>query len=144
LASNEFLKKPVSGKTLHRPHRPQLLTPSRAMVRLGNYYGPSRATLVHTTRCRILPDTGFFRNSLTPSREASITRQRSTWAVSMIIGTSGNREHTGRTHDAHQLSAVEQRHFPVEDDEIGREHANRLEAGDAVGRLVKSLEEKKS
>ena len=36
-----------------------------------------------------LPETGFFRNSLTPRREASITRQRSTWPVSMIIGTSG-------------------------------------------------------
>ena len=60
----------------------------------------------------VLPDTGFFRNSLTPRREASITRQRSTWPVSMMIGTSGTGntpgERTMRTSSAPLSSGISQ------------------------------------
>ena len=47
-----------------------------------------------------------------------------------------HRKHAGRAHDAHEFGAVEQRHLPVEDHDIGREHADGFEPGDAVARLV--------
>ena len=36
----------------------------------------------------------------------------------MMIGMSRHRENAGRAHDAHEFGAVEQRHFPVEDDDV--------------------------
>ena len=83
-----------------------------------------------------LVDTGLSRYSLTPSCVASITRQRSPCPVSMMIGTFGignaPGERTMRTNSA----PLDQRHFPVEDDEVGHGRADRLQAGHAVAGLV--------
>ena len=45
--------------------------------------------------CSDFDDTGLSRNSLTPILTASITRERSPWPVSMMIGTSGSGKVSG-------------------------------------------------
>jgi hypothetical protein len=45
---------------------------------------------------------------------------------------SGMAKHAGRTHDAHELGTVEQRHFPVQHDDVGRGVADHFQRGDAV------------
>ena len=50
-----------------------------------------------------------------------------------------HRKHAGRAHDAHQLGAVEQRQFPIEDHDVGREGADGVEPGDAVAGFVDVL-----
>ena len=65
---------------------------------------------------------------------------RSTWPVSMMIGTSGSAKVLRRAHDAHEFGAVQLRHFPVEDHDIRNECADGFEAVGAVGGLVDVLD----
>lgn len=55
LGVNEFLKKPVSGKSLH-DRMVTILTRPRPMVRLGEYYGPEPRKLMHELMLAGLPD----------------------------------------------------------------------------------------
>ena len=47
----------------------------------------------------------------------------------------GTRKHAGRAHDAHHLHAVEHRHIPIEQHDVGVAGADLLERGEAVGGL---------
>ncbi len=90
-------------------------------ARLGEHRHDAR-------RCSAPLDTGLSRNSCTPSRTASSTRERSPCPVSMMIGTFGCGKVVGRTHRAHELGAVHAGHLPVEQHDVGRQRADRLQA----------------
>ena len=71
--------------------------------------------LVSTERmraCNALLDTGLSRNSCTPRRTASSTRERSPCPVSMMIGTFGNGnvpgERTLRTNEGPSMPGISQ------------------------------------
>ena len=71
-----------------------------------------------------------------PASRAAITRFFSEWPVSMMIGTYGLALAPGLADHLRQFEAVEDRHRPVGDDDVGDVMGEGLEPGRAVFRLV--------
>jgi hypothetical protein len=53
-------------------------------------------------------------------------------------GNVRRREGSGRAHDVNQVRAVEQRHFPIQHDHVGREVTGHFQRGDTVTGLQHS------
>ena len=124
-------RSPPAGSVRARRPRACSSRACAAPARNSRRAAPWRAAWSAPRRCAACSaplDTGLSRNSCTPSRTASSTRERSPWPVSMMIGTSGYGKRPGRAHPAHELGAVHARHLPVEQHDVGRDARGSLRA----------------